>query len=243
MKKMKRYFMPLAAAVLCVLGLGSCRVFRFSSDLAEREVVTAEGESVTRAFDSLPEFRAVEFSVPADISYSAGECALSVTTAQNVLDKLDVRVDGDVLVVELKPGVARLKNVKTFDVVLSSPELRSVGIDGAASFKAGTGVLSSEDFYIEVNGAGDISLASLRAADVGIEINGAGNVTVAGVDCTDIDIEINGASSCTVSGKAESAAAEINGAGDIDLSGLDTRELDSSVNGIGSIKRPKGLSR
>lgn len=243
MKKMKRYFMPLAAAVLCVLGLGSCRVFRFSSDLAEREVVTAEGESVTRAFDSLPEFRAVEFSVPADISYSAGECALSVTTAQNVLDKLDVRVDGDVLVVELKPGVARLKNVKTFDVVLSSPELRSVGIDGAASFKAGTGVLSSEDFYIEVNGAGDISLASLRASDVGIEINGAGNVTVAGVDCTDIDIEINGASSCTVSGKAESAAAEINGAGDIDLSGLDTRELDSSVNGIGSIKRPKGLSR
>ena len=243
MKKMKRYFMPLAAAVLCVLGLGSCRVFRFSSDLAEREVVTAEGESVTRAFDSLPEFRAVEFSVPADISYSAGECALSVTTAQNVLDKLDVRVDGDVLVVGLRPGVARLKNVKTFDVVLSSPELRSVGIDGAASFKAGTGVLSSEDFYIEVNGAGDISLASLRAADVGIEINGAGNVTVAGVDCTDIDIEINGASSCTVSGKAESAAAEINGAGDIDLSGLDTRELDSSVNGIGSIKRPKGLSR
>lgn len=240
---MKRYFMPLAAAVLCVLGLGSCRVFRFSSDLAEREVVTAEGESVTRAFDSLPEFRAVEFSVPADISYSAGECALSVTTTQNVLDKLDVRVDGDVLVVELKPGVARLKNIKTFDVVLSSPELRSVGIDGAASFKAGTGVLSSEDFYIEVNGAGDISLASLRAADVGIEINGAGNVTVAGVDCTDIDIEINGASSCTVSGKAESAAAEINGAGDIDLSGLDTRELDSSVNGIGSIKRPKGLSR
>ena len=240
---MKRYFMPLAAAVLCVLGLGSCRVFRFSSDLAEREVVTAEGESVTRAFDSLPEFRAVEFSVPADISYSAGECALSVTTAQNVLDKLDVRVDGDVLVVELKPGVARLKNIKTFDVVLSSPELRSVGIDGAASFKAGTGVLSSEDFYIEVNGAGDISLASLRAADVGIEINGAGNVTVAGVDCTDIDIELNGASSCTVSGKAESAAAEINGAGDIDLSGLDTRELDSSVNGIGSIKRPKGLSR
>ena len=235
--------MPLAAAGLCVLGLGSCRVFRFSSDLAEREVVTAEGESVTRAFDSLPEFRAVEFSVPADISYSAGECALSVTTAQNVLDKLDVRVDGDVLVVELKPGVARLKNVKTFDVVLSSPELRSVGIDGAASFKAGTGVLSSEDFYIEVNGAGDISLASLRASDVGIEINGAGNVTVAGVDCTDIDIEINGASSCTVSGKAESAAAEINGAGDIDLSGLDTRELDSSVNGIGSIKRPKGLSR
>lgn len=235
--------MPLAAAVLCVLGLGSCRVFRFSSDLAEREVVTAEGESVTRAFDSLPEFRAVEFSVPADISYSAGECALNITTAQNVLDKLDVRVDGDVLVVGLKPGVARLKNVKTFDVVLSSPELRSVGIDGAASFKAGTGVLSSEDFYIEVNGAGDISLASLRAADVGIEINGAGNVTVAGVDCTDIDIEINGASSCTVSGKAESAAAEINGAGDIDLSGLDTRELDSSVNGIGSIKRPKGLSR
>ena len=63
------------------------------------------------------------------------------------------------------------------------------------------------------------------------------------MDCTDIDIEINGASSCTVSGKAESAAAEINGAGDIDLSGLDTRELDSSVNGIGSIKRPKGLSR
>lgn len=240
---MKRYFMPLAAAVLCVLGLGSCRVFRFSSDLAEREVVTAEGESVTRAFDPLPEFRAVEFSVPADISYSAGECALNITTAQNVLDKLDVRVDGDVLVVELKPGVARLKNIKTFDVVLSSPELRSVGIDGAASFKAGTGVLSSEDFYIEVNGAGDISLASLRAADVGIEINGAGNVTVAGVDCTDIDIEINGASSCTVSGKAESAAAEINGAGDIDLSGLDTRELDSSVNGIGSIKRPKGLSR
>lgn len=240
---MKRYFMPLAAAVLCVLGLGSCRVFRFSSDLAEREVVTAEGESVTMAFDSLLEFRAVEFSVPADISYSAGECALSVTTAQNVLDKLDVRVDGDVLVVGLKPGVARLKNIKTFDVVLSSPELRSVGIDGAASFKAGTGVLSSEDFYIEVNGAGDISLASLRAADVGIEINGAGNVTVAGVDCTDIDIEINGASSCTVSGKAESAAAEINGAGDIDLSGLDTRELDSSVNGIGSIKRPKGLSR
>lgn len=240
---MKRYFMPLAAAVLCVLGLGSCRVFRFSPDLAEREVVTAEGESVTRAFDSLPEFRAVEFSVPADISYSAGECALSVTTAQNVLDKLDVRVDGDVLVVGLKPGVARLRNVKTFDVVLSSPELRGVGIDGAASFKAVSGVLSSEDFHIEVNGAGDISLASLRAADVGIEINGAGNVTVAGVDCTDIDIEINGASSCTVAGKAVSASAEINGAGDIDLSGLDTQELDSSVNGIGSIKRPKGLSR
>ena len=42
---------------------------------------------------------------------------------------------------------------------------------------------------------------------------------------------------------AGSAAAETNGVGDIDLSGLDTQELDSSVNGLGSIKRPKGLSR
>ena len=243
MKKMKRYFMPLAAAVLCVLGLGSCRVFRFSSDLAEREVVTAEGESVTRAFDSLPEFRAVEFSVPADISYSAGECALSVTTAQNVLDKLDVRVDGDVLVVGLRPGVARLKNVKTFDVVLSSPELRYMEVNGAASFTAGTGIYSSEDFGIEVNGAGNINLAALQAADVSIEINEAADVTVSDVDCAVLDIQINGASSCTVSGKAGSAAAETNGVGDIDLSGLDTRELDSSVNGLGSIKRPKGLSR
>lgn len=259
---MKNRFL-LAAAMLSLplLCLNSCRMFKYHGDnslegvtldwdadtdwesegamdtiVVDGDVVSSDGDWVTRDIP-VGEFNSLEVDMAADITYRVGDCALTVTTSENVLDNLNASVDGGKLVLAAKPGV-KFRNIRKFQVVLSAPSLESIYIDGAANFRVKDD-MTVKDFTLVVSGAGDFDLGRLKSRSVNLQMDGLGDIEVSDIDCSDLKLSLNGMGSIKVSGKAGSADASISGMGSIDMSDLRSDDITNSVEGLGNIKMPK----
>lgn len=245
---MKKILPFLAAAVL--LTLPSCRFIRVSDELKEKikengvtwsgggagETITASDNYISRD-EVTGEFHGLSCNLPGDVIYTPGDCALSISAPDNVLDHVTVRNEGGTL--DIKSDLRSIRNLKKITITVSSPVLEDITFNGAVDFSAPKG-LSALDFKATVNGAGDVNINGLKAGSASLTVNGAGDATLSGIDCDALTVSINGAGDATLSGQVKGKAGlYISGAGDIDARTLACGELDSKVRGIGSIKRPK----
>lgn len=245
---MKKIFPLLAVAAL--LTLPSCRFVRLSDTLKEHirengitfnnggtgETITASDTYLTRD-EVTGEFHALTCNLPGDVIYTPGDCALSISAPDNVLDHVTVRNEGGTL--DIKSDLRTIRNLKKITITVSSPVLEDFTFNGAVDFSAPQGI-SALDFKATVNGAGDVNINGLKAGSASLTVNGAGDATLSGIDCDALTVSINGAGDATLTGSVkDKAGLYISGAGDIDARNLSCGELDSKVRGVGSIKRPK----
>ena len=202
------------------------------------EVVFGSNNTDTKTF-TVSQFTGIDSSVPADIDYymTEGEPTITVTAPDNILEKLKFDVEDGVLKVSFADGNQRI-NVggKGIKVKASSATLENLSIRGAGDFDAA--YLECSGFNVEVSGAGDITLGTVRCAgDLSIAVRGAGDIDVDGLECRTVKVDVAGAGDVVLSGKAESANLSIRGAGDIDARRLDCSDITSNVSGMGSIRR------
>ncbi len=204
-----------------------------SSDSGEK--VTASGNLISKSLE-IGEFTAIETKLPCDISYSAGEPALSVYTSDNIIDKLSFEVDADgTLAINVKDGY-NIRNLKTLKIRLSSSALRRVKVQGASEFKVEDGLVT-DSLGIDISGAAEIDMDGLRTDALSIDIKGAGDIDIERLVCGAAELDIKGAGDCTLSGKAESVDVGIKGAGDVDLSELECDNVTTNIKGAGSVER------
>ena len=248
---MKRIAYILAAAAL--LTLPSCRFIRVSDeilgtikdnvgsdiefngdDTAGKDVITASDNYITRN-DVTGEFHAIQCSVPGDVIYTPGDCAISFDGPDNVIQHILVDNLNGTLVI--KTDGVTVRRLKKFTIRLSSPVLEEAVFNGAVDFNAPQGI-TALDFNAVVNGAGDVAIAGLKADKAAVTVNGAGDIDIDKLDCERLSVAVNGAGDAVVSGKAATASMTISGAGDIDASALQCPEIESKVRGVGRIKKP-----
>ena len=239
---MKKISCILAACALLLLP--SCRFIKLSDDFnfdgeinfnEDSERITASDNFITRN-DVTGEFHSLLCNVPGDVQYVPGECTVSIYGADNILKHITVQNENGTLVI--KSDGTTFRNVKTLKINVSSPVLEKVSFNGAVDFNAPNGV-SSLDFDLQVNGAGDVDIQGLTADKASVTVNGAGDATIAGIDCESLSVEINGAGDASVAGRAASASLSISGAGDINARDLDCANIESKVRGVGRIVKPK----
>ena len=174
--------------------------------------------------------------LPCDMTYLPGDCKVTINGPDNVLEHIELANDGGTLTI--KSDGTNFRKLKDLDIILSAPVLKDLTVNGAMDFSAPKGI-SSTDFSVTVNGAGDIDIQGLKARLASVSINGAGDLTINGIDTEELSVEINGAGDATLSGSTGKATLNISGAGDIDAAGLKADVLDTKSHGIGRIKRPK----
>lgn len=257
-----RFLLAAAVLALPLFCLSSCRTFKYSgadsleslnkimewdvendweSDgandtiIVNGDMMSSDGDWITSDIP-VGEFNSLQIGMAADVTYRTGKCAVSVTTSEDVLDNMNVTVDGGRLVLEAKPGV-KFRNVRKFKVVVSAPSLESITIDGSVNFKA-EDEISVKDFELVVGGAGNFSFGRLEAGKVDLSMDGLGNVEVDDIDCSDLSVSVNGMGNIKVSGVSDETVASISGMGEIDLSGLKSDYVSTSVEGLGKIKKP-----
>jgi hypothetical protein len=248
---MKRIAYILGAALL--LTLPSCRFISVSDELKEEfkngimdngytmngvggERITASDNYITRN-DVTGEFHGLICNLPGDVTYTPGECAVSIYAPDNILDLVTVRNENGTL--EIKTNTTRIRNLKHVKINISSPVLENVIFNGAVDFNAPQGI-TALDFNATVNGAGDIDINGLKSGNAILNVNGAGDAHINGIDCDDLAVAIAGAGDAIVSGRVSGKAnLSISGAGDIDARELQCDDIDSKVRGVGSVKRPK----
>ena len=246
---MKRHPILLLAAAALLTLLPSCRFIRVSDELKEQlkeninyDVNEGNGDSITASSNQITRndvtgsFHALTCNLPADMTYTPGECALTIIGPDNILQHIVVNNESGTL--SIKSDGTSFRNLKNLKMSLSSPVLESATFNGAVDFAAPQGITAT-DFRTVVNGAGDINITGLKASTASIQVNGAGDADLTGVDCDELTVDIRGAGDATLAGSARKATLTISGAGDIDARSLRAEEFNSNVRGIGKIQKPK----
>ena len=244
-----KLYAPIIAATL-LLAIPSCRFIHISDNLkqqlkeagsdfhASEDGKTITASDVIAERDEQPgDFKAFESKLACDITYVSGDCNISFSGPDNILEHITVVNEaGRLSVGSDGTNFRKLKNLK---IVLTAPSLEELHFKGAVDFSAPQGICCPGSFKIEIDGAGDIDIQGLKAGRAAITVNGAGDINVDAIDSDELSIEINGAGDAVVSGKTGKATMSISGAGDIDARNLQAEQFDSKVRGAGSIKRPR----
>lgn len=225
---MKRFFL---LAALSLAAFTSC-VFTVSGSNGGE--ILGSSQEVTRTFDVAP-FEVLTINVPGDVVYEAGAPKVVIVAPEKYMEHIVVEPDGDGALV-IKSDDKKIRSFKNTKIYVTSDALSSLTINGAVDMECKHGIRTDGDFNLTLNGAGDLDIAGLEAADVSIRCNGAADLSLTGLNSANLDVTINGAGDVKVTGNTGRAWLTINGAGDIDATGLEAAVIRPSVHGVGSVR-------
>ena len=199
----------------------------------EGTIVNA-GPEQTRTVDAAP-FDVLTISIPGEVVYETGAPKVVIIANEKYMEHIVVEQNGNGRL-SIKSDDKKIRSFKNTKIYITSDFLSSLTINGAVDMECKHGIRSTGDFSLTLNGAGDLDIAGLEAADVTIKCNGAADLGLTGLRAATLDVTMNGAGDVKVSGEADRADLTINGAGDIDATGLEAAIIRPSVHGVGSVR-------
>lgn len=239
----KSSYLFLFAVILMVASFSAC-------DLTALAGVSGKGPVVPKEYN-LSGFDAVEVSHAFEVVIEQGDgFQVTVKTHENLVQYLDVKVEGGTLHVGFK-GIHSLNNTDG-EVYVRMPRLRAVGLSGACGAEL-RGDWKSESFSVDLSGASDLK-GQITAGEAKLECSGASSVNLTGTadkttiegsgaskfhldDFTtgDLHIELSGAShaSVIVNGRLD---ADLSGASSLHYGGNPTLG-STDTSGASSLKR------
>ena len=227
---MKNSFVILACALL----LSSCHAVVRTS---HRNGVRVE---VSNRPMTVQPFERVEVAGSFKVSYEqADSSTVRVAAAQDVMDDLDIRIDGSTLCIGYRDNLSDFhfgRDYDKVDVFITSPDLISVHTAGDVDFKV-PGHLDTDDLQLSLAGIGKMDFNNLICDKVVTEIAGSGGVFVKNLTTADARFEIAGSGDIDVHfEKGGSVNVQIAGSGNVRLSGQ-VKQYKQSIAGSGNIDR------
>jgi hypothetical protein len=131
----------------------------------------------------------------------------------NDLNRLDIRVEGERLIIGTKQGSMDWSSRKDVTVRVAMPAI------GAAT----------------LSGSGDIVVDRVKGSFSG-RISGSGDLALPSIDSTALALAISGSGDLTAAGRCGTCSIAISGSGDIDAAMLTCETLTASVSGSGDIR-------
>lgn len=184
--------------------------------------------SKTRAVGA---FRTVRVDGPVDVRLQqAGSEGLSVRADDNLEPLVSTVVEGDTLVVGIKPG-SSFSTKNELRVLVDFKQLQRVQVRGSGDVQLDR--LKAERLELDLSGSGDVDIGLLEVKDLMARLSGSGDLALAG-QAEQQDWELNGSgdvSAASLSGQR--ARARLSGSGDLRL-GV-TQELDARLSGSGDL--------
>ena len=220
----------IIAAAIAFAALTACNFTISGSNGSE---LSGSSQEVTRTFDVAP-FDVLTINVPGDVVYEAGAPKVVIVAPEKYMEHILVEPERDGSLV-IKSDDKKIRSFKNTKIYVTSDLLSELTINGAVDMECKHGIRSAGNFDLTLNGAGDLDITGLEAADVTIRCNGAADLSIKDIDACDLDVTINGAGDARLTGKVDNALLTINGAGDVDARNLEARSIRPSVRGVGSI--------
>jgi hypothetical protein len=172
---------------------------------------TGSGSTVEETFQ-ISDFKGLQLKCSADVFVTHGEEFSVVAESQaNILDKLDLQVNGDVLGIDLD-GCNRDFQLKLF---ITMPEVTFLKVSGSGDIK-GENLFTAENLNLRLTGSGNIDL-DLDYETINTKITGSGTMNLTGV-CEEFDYTISGSGDINSFGlESNSGFVKINGSGDTEV--------------------------
>ncbi len=199
-------------------------------------------------------FTGVELATWGDLTIEVGEKEeLRIQAEDNVIEFLETRVDGDMLVIRTQPGIA-LMAVEPVNLYLTVRELDTIVVAGSGdvtgpdleadrievtiygSGDVELGDLIADTVELKVVGSGDMDVASVRAREQAVHISGSGDVDVDRMQADSVDVRIPGSGELDVfAGEVGEQSVAISGSGDYRAKEMESSQARVRIDGSGSV--------
>ncbi len=149
--------------------------------------------------------------------------------AEADLDRLDIKVKGNALVIGTKPGSWTWSSREKVTVRVSAPNVSAASISGSGDMQVGP---TKGDFAGRISGSGDMAVASVDAPSLSLAISGSGDIALGGGRCGTGAFSSSG--SGDISGgrvRCETVTVTTSGSGDITAQATGTAALRTSGSG------------
>jgi hypothetical protein len=178
----------------------------------------------------LESFSSVDLEGAYDVILVQGpKSEVSIETDNNLLTHITSTVDNGKLTVSSEGILSPTKSVK---VTITSPNFRTIDIEGSSDISASTPI-TSDDLTLQLEGAGDFNL-EVHAKRLHSQIEGSGSMMLVG-DAQSHSIEIDGSGDLSCKKLlADSTKIEVAGSGDADVNV--SKRLQASIAGSGSVR-------
>ncbi len=199
---------------------------------------------------TLPAFTRIRLDGPFNLrATQAAATSVGVRADDNLVQRVITEVEGDTLVVSLRPGHS-LRSREPLQVSVGTSSLQGVDMRGSGDLWLQS--LKGERFELQLSGSGDARLSGLALRSLVVGVSGSGDVTAQG-RCDEAQLSIAGSgdlhmaelqtlrTSVSIAGSGDARvhatqalSASVAGSGDVRYSGSPP-QLKSSVAGSGSV--------
>ncbi len=184
MAQLVRFAGSMIVLGMLVASLGACT-------FAPGDVITGSGRTTTKNYD-FSGFTKVSIGSAFQADITQGESyATSVTVDDNIVEYLDVRVEGDTLHIGLKPRLSLGFRNTTLKTQITMPDLAGLDLSGATRTNV-KGFKNDQPASVEVSGASQLR-GDLTTGQMKMRASGASTVDISGATGT-LDVEGSGAS-------------------------------------------------
>ena len=207
---MKTRFINLVGILIFVtVTLSGCIVVDLNG--CGKETVKGSGEVITEE-RQVAEFKTIKLKGIGRVVLSQGrQHSVTIRTDDNILPLIETDVQNDELIISEQNYDLRPTTL-VFDITVAN--LEGIAISGSGKV-IGKSRFVSDDFYADISGAGDMTLA---------------------LEVTDLETKISGSGSMNLSGKANRHDAKISGSGKINAFDMHTKCVSLRVSGSGDCK-------
>jgi len=205
--------------VLSALVLAGCAApVRGSANLATKDYAVSDfsGVKISSAFK-------VEIR-------KADTFSVTVTTDDNILDKVEVKTSNSTLSVGLKSGHGLIDST-TLQAVVTMPALRELSASGA-SHAVLVGFASPQNLVLDLSGASSVS-GEIAVLEMQMDVSGASTVALSG-SATALNAQVSGVSHLRLE-DLKLVDASINIAGASDATITTTGRLDADLSGASKL--------
>ncbi|MCP1472094.1 hypothetical protein J3E64_003809 [Sphingobium sp. OAS761] len=201
----------LLIAGLALLPAGCSREMRGDHD--DDRAAAASGPADWAA---LRDFIGVETTGPDNVVITRGDFSVRAEGDQKVLDRLEIKVDGDMLEIGRKrhSGMS-WSNDRGATIHVSMPAIRRVDATGSGNVTVDKA--DGDAFKADLTGSGDLKIAAASVKSLNASLTGSGDLSITG-QAEVVDISITGSGNFDSPGlKAGSGEASVLGSGDVDF--------------------------
>jgi len=197
-------------------------------DLLSGDTITGSGRLVTETYD-FADFTEVDASSAFDVTIANGDThAVAITVDDNIVEDLDVRLDGKTLRIGMK-GPNSYRNI-TQQAAVTMPALSRLKLSGASAADLGD-LASGDPLEMDISGASSVKCRDLVVGDSSFKLAGASSVDCTSIEASDVEIDVAGASSLELVGSGGNADVKAEGASRVRLDSFPVRDADVKLSG------------
>lgn len=205
-------------------------------------------------------FNAISTSSSVDVIYtqSSGGQHVEIYAPDNLVDYIDVRVEGGVLKVGFKspgnnfsingkhkkevrvsaPAVNSLKASSSGDIIIKN----GLKTNGKVTVKASSsgdvtgGAVSCDDFVATANSSGDVVLEKVSCTNFSADASSSGDVSIKNLNAANVSADASSSGDVVLVGSCENASYRASSSGDVKAKGMKAVNVAASASSSGDVE-------